>query len=106
MDHPGLANATYVGFICRTCHGNAPRATENDSGDGGVRIAFAICYAPVARRTAEVHKEALLKGHRDGLNIIQIKTTLVIGYDDYHLMTLSFACFISFQLEKREIDII
>ena len=52
-------NATYIGII-RTCHGNAPRATANGNG-GGVRIAFAICYAPVARRTAEVHKEALLK---------------------------------------------
>ena len=33
-------------------------------------------------------------------------TILVIGYYDYHLMTLSFACFISFQREKRELELI
>ena len=32
--------------------------------------------------------------------------TVLIGYYDYHLMTLSFACFISFQREKRELEII
>ena len=32
--------------------------------------------------------------------------TLVIGYYDYHLMTLMFACFIIFQREKRELEII
>ena len=32
--------------------------------------------------------------------------TVLIGYYDYHLMTLSFACFISFQCEKRELEII
>ena len=30
----------------------------------------------------------------------QMRSTLVIGYYDYHLMTLSFACFISFQREN------
>ena len=38
--------------------------------------------------------------------ILVLATTLVIGYYDYHLMTLSFACFISFQHEKRELEII
>ena len=32
--------------------------------------------------------------------------TLVIGYYDYYLMTLSFACFNSFQREKRELEIL
>ena len=32
--------------------------------------------------------------------------TVLIRYYDYHLMTLSFACFISFQHEKRELEII
>ena len=35
-----------------------------------------------------------------------VQYTLVIGYYDYHLMTLLFACFISFQREKRELEII
>ena len=34
------------------------------------------------------------------------EATLVIRYYDYHLMTQSFACFINFQHEKRELDII
>ena len=33
-------------------------------------------------------------------------STLLIWYYDYRLMTLSFACFISFQREKRELEII
>ena len=58
----------HLGFH-RTCHGNAPPVTGEEgsgggSSEGGVRIAFAICYAPVARRTAEVHKRALLKGRK------------------------------------------
>ena len=31
---------------------------------------------------------------------------VLIGYYDYHLMTLLFACFISFQHKKRELEII
>ena len=31
-------------------------------------------------------------------------TTVLIGYYDYHLMTLFFICFISFQREKRARD--
>ena len=32
--------------------------------------------------------------------------TVLIGYYDYHLMTLAFACFISFQHEKRKLEVI
>ena len=35
-----------------------------------------------------------------------IDCTVLIGYYDYHLMTLLFTCFISFQHEKRELEII
>ena len=43
---------------------------------------------------------------RLGYLAFSAEATLVIGYYDYHLMTLSFASFINFQHEKRELDII
>ena len=45
------------------------------------------------------HQPQVLEGF--DLKIVIESHTLVIGYYDYHLMTLSFACFISFQCEKR-----
>jgi len=46
----------------RTIHGNAPPSEKSKCGEDLGRIAFAICYGPVAQRTENVQKMALLKG--------------------------------------------
>ena len=44
----------------RTCHGNSPPCEPAGSAFG--RVAFAVCYGPVAERSIETHKRALIKG--------------------------------------------
>ena len=47
----------------RTCHGNTPPA-EPSAGSGAPapgRVSLAVCYGPVDKRSAAVHKDALVK---------------------------------------------